>query len=213
MYDIDIEDLSVYYGSVCALKNINLKVKSQKFLGITGPNGGGKTTFIKVLLGLLKPTRGSVFIKRDSVIGYVPQYVFFDRRFPIDVLDTILMGRLPNKIRLFQGFSVEDKKCVQEVMEYLRIRDLSNRQIGQLSGGQMQKVLIARALVSDPKILVLDEPAASLDSSTKKEIYEMLHKLSKDKTIIVVSHDMEEIFSYADNVIFLNKTIQHYKNE
>ncbi|WP_432404071.1 metal ABC transporter ATP-binding protein [Wukongibacter sp. M2B1] len=213
MYDIEIKDLSVYYGSVCALQNINLKVKSKEFLGIIGPNGGGKTTLLKVLLRLLKPTTGSISIKGSQPIGYVPQFAFFDRSFPISVLDVILMGRLPKKIKLFQRYSAKEKKHAEEIMEELGILELKNRQIKQLSGGQLQKVLIARALITDPKILMLDEPTASLDSKAKKEIYEMLDKLNREKTILIVTHEMEEIVSYIDSLVYVNKTLDNYGND
>ncbi|MBF8984246.1 ABC transporter ATP-binding protein [Lutibacter sp. B2] len=213
MYDIEINDVSVNYGPICALQNINLKVKSKEFLGIIGPNGGGKTTLIKALLGLLKPTIGSISIKGNHTIGYVPQFTFFDRNFPINVLDVILMGRLPKKISLFHRYSAKDKKRAEEIMDKLGILEFKNRQIGQLSGGQLQKVLIGRALITDPKILILDEPTASLDTKTKKEIYEILKMLNEDKTILIVSHDIEELFSYIDSVTYINKKLHYHKND
>ncbi|MCG8485489.1 MAG: ABC transporter ATP-binding protein [Clostridia bacterium] len=213
MYDIEIKDLSVDYGSVCVLQNINLKVKSKEFLGIIGPNGGGKTTLLKVMLRQLKPTIGSIFIKRDEPIGYVPQFAFFDRSFPINVLEVILMGKLPPKINLFQRYSAQDKTEAQEIMKMLGILELKNRQISQLSGGQLQKVLIARALMTDPKILLLDEPTASLDSESKKEIYKILNQLNEDKTILIVTHEMEDIFLYVDRVVYVNKTLDDYGND
>ena len=213
MYDIEINDVSVNYGPVYALQNINLKVKSKEFLGIIGPNGGGKTTLLKALLGLLKPTTGSISIKGNHTIGYVPQFTFFDRNFPISVLETILMGRLPKKISWFHRYSAKDKKRAEEIMNQLGILEFKNRQIGQLSGGQLQKVLIARALIIDPEILILDEPTASLDTKTKKEIYEILKMLNEDKTILIVSHDLEDLFSYIDSVAYVNRTLQYHRND
>lgn len=213
MYDIEIKDLSVYYDSVSALQNVSLNISDKEFLGLIGPNGGGKTTFLKVLIGLLEPTTGTITINADSPIGYVPQFIFFDRKFPISVMDVVLMGKLPNKIKWFQSYSNKDKQCAERVMDQLGILDFKDRQIGQLSGGQLQKVLIARALVTEPKILILDEPTASLDSKTKKEIYEMLKKLNKHKTIIIASHDMGDIFSYIDSAAYINKTLSYYKND
>lgn len=211
MYDIDIKNLSVYYGSVCSIQDINLKVKNKEFLGVIGPNGGGKTTLIKTILGLLKPSIGSIHIKGNEPIGYVPQFAFFDRNFPINVLDVILMGRLPKKIIWFQKYSHKDKKHAEEIMEELGILELKNRQISQLSGGQLQKVLIARALLTDTKILILDEPTANLDSKTKKEIYRILEKLNNDRTIIIVTHEMEDILSYIDSIAYVNKTLNYHK--
>lgn len=210
MYDIVINNLSVNYDLVNALKDINLKIKNKDFLAIIGPNGGGKTTLIKVLLDLLKPNKGSVTKKDNTPIGYVPQFTSFDREFPINVFDTILTGRLPKQIKLFHRYSREDKKSVEVIIEQLGLMELKKRQIGQLSGGQLQKVLLARALVVNPKILVLDEPTTSLDFETKMEIYEILKQLNKDKTIIVVTHDIEEISPYIDSIAYINKTLKFH---
>lgn len=213
MYDIEINDLSVYYGTLCAIENINLKIKNKEFIGIIGPNGGGKTTLIKVLLGLIKPFTGKVLFNREVKMGYVPQFTNFDKTFPIDVLDVILMGRLTSKFRLFHKYSEEDIKQAEYIMVKLNILDLKRRQIGKLSGGQLQKVLIARALISKPNILILDEPTANLDTKTRKEIYSLLKKLNTEMTIIIVSHDMEYIFSYIDSVACLNKTLHYHRNQ
>ncbi|SKC81182.1 metal ABC transporter ATP-binding protein [Maledivibacter halophilus] len=212
MYDINIENLSVYYGPVCALQNINLKVKSNEILGIMGPNGGGKTTLLKTILKIIKPTEGKVSIKGDSSIGYVPQFTVFNRSFPINVLDVVLMGKLSRKIKWFQKYSFKDKKDAEELINKLGLLELKNRQIGQLSGGQLQKVLIARALITDPKILILDEPTANLDTKAKKEIHEMLKKLSENKTILIVTHEMKDIFPYIDTAAYVNKTLHYYEN-
>lgn len=214
MYDIKISDLSVNYDLVNALKDVELKIKNKDFLAIIGPNGGGKTTLIKVLIGLLKPTKGSVTKKGNDPIGYVPQFTSFDRTFPINVFDVILTGTLPKKIKLFQKYSDEDKKDAEKIMKQLGILNLKKRQIGKLSGGQLQKVLIARALVVNPKILVLDEPTASLDFETKIEIYKILKQLNKDKTVIMVTHDIEDMFQYIDSIAYINKTLRfHGKKE
>ncbi|SHK09059.1 metal ABC transporter ATP-binding protein [Paramaledivibacter caminithermalis] len=213
MYDVEIKDLSVYYGSVCALQNIDLKIKSKEFLGIIGPNGGGKSTLLKVLLRLIKPTTGSISIRGSGPIGYVPQFAFFDRSFPINVLDVILMGKLPKKIKWFRRYSAKDINHAEKIMEELGILEFKNRQIKQLSGGQLQKVLIARALITDPKILLLDEPTSSLDSKTKKEIYEMINRLRREKTILIVTHETEDIFPYIDSIAYVNKTLKYYKND
>lgn len=210
MYDIKINNLSVNYDLVNALEDIDFKIRSKDFLAIIGPNGGGKTSLIKVLLGLLKPSKGSVSKTESNPIGYVPQFTSFDKTFPVNVFDVILMGRLPKKIKCFQRYSDEDKKHVKDIMNQLKILDLKERQIGQLSGGQLQKVLIGRALAVNPKILVLDEPAASLDFETKMEIYEILKRLNKEKTIIMVTHDIDEVFEYINNIAYINKTLKFY---
>jgi zinc transport system ATP-binding protein len=212
MYDIMINNLEVKYGDVIALKNGNLNVRSKAFLGIIGPNGGGKTTLFKVILGLKKPDSGKVIVKENLKIGYVPQTTVFDKSFPVLVKDVILMGRLDKKFKLFQRFSSSDKKTAEEIMRKLDIYHLKDRQIGELSGGQLQRVLIGRTLVNNPDVLLLDEPTSSLDSKAKKEIFDLLKELNKEKTVVVITHDMEYIYKYIDSIACVNQSI-HYHDE
>lgn len=213
MYSIEIKDLDVNYGNINVLKNLSVNIKHNEFVGIIGPNGGGKTTLLKAILGLVKPVKGSVSINKDSLIGYVPQYSQFDRTFPIEVIDVILMGKLPKKIKWFSTISNEDKKQAESIMKDLGIYELKNRQIGKLSGGQLQKVLIARALVADPQIFILDEPTSNIDTNSKKDIFRILKKLNNNKTILIVSHDLEELAKYIDSIICVNKTVQYIGRE
>jgi zinc transport system ATP-binding protein len=210
MHDIIVKDLIVNYGAVRSLENINFKVEDKDFLAIIGPNGGGKTTLLKVLLGLVEPTSGEIIIDKNKQIGYVPQFASFDKNFPISVMDIILMGRLPKKIRLFKGYTSKDKNQALDIMESLGILDLQKRQLNKLSGGQLQKVLIARALITEPNILLLDEPTASLDPKSKKDIYKILKKLNKDITILVVTHELNDVLEYTNRVAYINKTLDYY---
>ena len=212
MYDIMINNLEVKYGDVVALKNGSLNIRSKSFLGIVGPNGGGKTTLFKVILGLKKPDSGQVVVKENLKIGYVPQTTEFDKSFPISVKDVILMGRLNKKFKLFQRFSSSDKKTAEEIMKKLDTYHLRDRQIGELSGGQLQRVLIGRTLVNNPDILLLDEPTSSLDSKAKKEIFDLLKELNKEKTVVVITHDMEYIYKYIDSIACVSQNI-HYHDE
>lgn len=207
---IELRDVSVTYGSVTALENINLKVRQNEFLGIIGPNGGGKTTLLKVLLGIITPSKGTVKISSDIALGYVPQFTKFNTDFPITVLDVILTGRLPAKLRIFHRYSKQDLDLALSIMNRIGIAQFRNRQIGKLSGGQKQKVLIARALLTEPRILLLDEPTASLDSNAKNEIYNLLKEINKDKTVVMVSHDIGVISSYVDSVACLNKRLYYH---
>lgn len=214
---IEIKGVNVYYDNICALSNINLTVNNGDFLGIIGPNGGGKSTLLKVILGLIKPLTGSVKIfgqppdKAEKIIGYVPQFTKFDRRFPINVMDVVLMGRLSKQTREFYRYTQEDKQFVKALMKKLEICNLGDRQIGQLSGGQLQRVLIARALAMEPRILLLDEPTASIDAHSKTQIYSLLNQLNKENvTIVIVTHDIGVISSYMNKIACLNRDLYYH---
>ncbi len=213
---IQIKELSVCYGSTCALNNINLAIKKGDFLGVIGPNGGGKTTLLRVILGLIKPWKGSVVIGGNNMslskvkIGYVPQYTKFDRSFPIKVFDVILMGLVDKSALFFHRYSNRDKEMTLSIMEQIGIAGLKDRQIGQLSGGQMQKVLIARTLVQKPAILLLDEPTASMDAFSRTKIYNILRDLNREITIVVVTHDMGFVSSYVKTIACLNKKLFYH---
>lgn len=213
---VEIENLTVYYQNVCALSNINLTIKDKEFIGIIGPNGGGKTTLLKSILGLVRPDSGKIRIynkspsKAHGLIGYVPQFSKFNRDFPISVMEVVLMGRLSSRVPVFHHYTSEDKSIVESIMKKLGIYELCNRQIGQLSGGQLQRTLIARALAVQPQILLLDEPTASLDASSKSDIYEILKQLNQEMTIILVTHDMGAISSYIDTLACLNTKLYYH---
>lgn len=217
MNAVEIQDLNINYKDLNILKDINITIKDKEFTAIVGPNGGGKTTLLKTILGLIKPSSGEVKVYgrtssyKKNLIGYVPQFTKFEKDFPIDVIDVVLMGRLKYGRKVFQKYSKKDIHIAENIMSSLGIYELKNRQIGQLSGGQMQKVLIARALCMEPKLLLLDEPTASIDIKSKNNIYSLLKDLNKDITIVIVTHDTGAIFSYIDRVFYLNKTL--YNNE
>lgn len=213
---IEVRDLTVYYQQVCALFNVSLSVKDKEFLGIIGPNGGGKSTLLKAILGLVTPYSGKVEIfgkspaKALGIMGYVPQFTKFHRDFPIDVEETVLMGRLSGKTPIFHKYSKEDMDMAHSLMDKLELYPLRKRQIGQLSGGQLQRTLIARALTVEPKILVLDEPTASLDTESKSHIYSILEGLNQDMTIIMVTHDMGAISSHVQTLACLNRQLHYH---
>ncbi|MCY6960317.1 metal ABC transporter ATP-binding protein [Clostridium brassicae] len=213
---IEISEVSVYYDKFCALNNINLKVSEKEFLAILGPNGGGKSTLLKLILGFKDAKVGKIKVLNDKPkdarksIGYVPQSSKFDKEFPINVEDVVLMGKLNNKVSPFLKFTNKDREEAYEVMKKLGIYRLKDRQIGQLSGGQLQRVLIARALVLQPKILLLDEPTASLDAQAKLDIYNLLRELNQNITIVLVTHDIEIISNYATNIVCINKELYYY---
>ncbi len=213
---IVIKNLNVFFNEVPILKDIELKVNEKQFLAIIGPNGGGKTTLLKVILGLIEPDSGQVKIKGLDIkegrklIGYVPQISDFDKHFPINVKDVILMGRISDKQGFFHSYSQKDINLVEDIMKDLDIFDFKDKQIGRLSGGQLQRVLIGRALVAEPEILLLDEPTASLDAESRSNIYNILRDINDEITIIVVTHDLSAISSYFDSVACLNKNLHYH---
>jgi zinc transport system ATP-binding protein len=214
---ISIRHLWAGYGNDMVLEDINLSVKELDFIGIIGPNGGGKTTLLKVLLGLHKPTQGEIQLLGKSIeqgrkyIGYVPQFIESDQSFPINVWDAVKMGRL-GKRRLFQPYQRQDEEKVAEVLNLVDLYPLRHRAIGELSGGQRQRVYIARALATEPKLLILDEPTASVDPQIRTSIYSLLEELNQWITILMISHDVGAIARYVKTVGCLNRRL-HYHGE
>jgi len=212
---IFLDHVTVSFDNDIVLDDVNFEVKANDFLGIIGPNGGGKTTLLKTLLGVIRPDKGKVYIygkppiKARNMMGYVPQISTFDSQYPINVQDVVLMGRI-NKTRLLSRYNSRDKGMADRAMEQVGMEKYANRQIGRLSGGQIQRVLIARALVSQPKILLLDEPTASIDPEFGTDLYELLHGLNHELTIILVSHDIGAISRHVSSVACLNRKLYHH---
>lgn len=214
---IDIRDLWVTINGRIVLEDVNLEVKEKDFLGIIGPNGGGKTTLLKVIAGLIRPERGKVRIMEGdlascrSCIGYIPQYANFDYDFPITVEEVVLSGRIKKKRG--RRFSSYDYKIAHSMLEKVEMYDYRKRQIGELSGGERQRVLAARALALEPKILLLDEPTASADKSFSAGFYELLRDLNRDITIILVSHDITAVSRYVKSLACLNRTLYYSEDK
>ncbi len=212
---ISIHNLWASYGEETVLQDINLSVKEQDFIGLIGPNGGGKTTLFKVLLGLLHPSKGVVRILGQPVekgrrhIGYVPQLATFDRDFPINVREVVQMGRLGER-RLLHPYTREDDEIVEQALRDVEITMLRDQPIGGLSGGQLQRVYIARALATQPKILLLDEPLANVDPQVSGDIYDLLDELNEHITILMVSHDMGAISSHVKTIGCLNRRLFYH---
>ena len=210
---ISLKDIWVYFDSVVVLQNINLTVREGEFLGIIGPNGGGKTTLLKVILGLIRPAQGEVKVfgkdpaKARGLIGYVPQYSFFDLSFPISVFDTVLMGRYQG---ILKRYSIEDKKAATDALKAVDMWELKDEPIGQLSGGQRQRVFLARAIARQPKLLLLDEPTTSIDPQIQESFYKMLLELKKKMTIVMVTHDISAVSVYVDKVACLNRELFYH---
>lgn len=212
---LELDGVDAGYDEEMVLKNISLKVQALDYIGIIGPNGGGKTTLIKVILGFLKPTRGCVRLFGEpvthvrSLVGYVPQILAFDRAFPIQVIDVVRMGRLARR-GVRSPYNKVDDRIVREAMEQTGVIGEENRTFGELSGGQRQRVLIARALAVEPELLLLDEPTASVDPSLQGGIYELLASLNRTVTIMMVTHDLGVVSEHVKTVGCLNRTLHYH---
>ncbi len=209
--DILITDLWFGYNDTPVLERINLRVEHGEFLGIIGPNGGGKTTLLKLILGLLTPDRGSVLVfgrKPAAIrhrIGYVPQHLVFDRNFPATVEEIVLMGRLG------QGrpgpATGADRNAARRALAMVGLDGQRGHRFGDLSGGQRQRALIARALAADPAMLLFDEPTANVDSASGEQLYHVLRELNRRMTILVVSHDIGFVKQEITSVVCVNRTL------
>jgi zinc transport system ATP-binding protein len=209
---IRLDNVSYSYEGFPVLENVTLRIVERDFLSIVGPNGGGKTTLLRLMLGLLKPTGGTVRVFGDAPervrtrIGYMPQYTSLDPLFPVTVMDVVLMGRLGNGKRI--GFyKKKDREAAGEVLDKLEVSDVRNRHFSDLSGGQRQRVLIARALVSNPELLLLDEPTSNIDVAIETELFEVLHGLNREITIVLVTHDLGFVSQYVKNVACVNRRV------
>ncbi len=203
---IEISDLSFAYDDQPVLRNVTLRVDAGEQVCMVGPNGGGKTTLVKLILGLLAPDRGSVKVfgrppavgRRD--VGYAPQHAAFDPQFPVSVTDVVLMGRL-GRSRTWGPYRREDHRAADKALAEVGLSDLRRRPFAALSGGQRQRVLIARALASDPKLLLLDEPTANLDIGVEAEFHQLLGRLGDRMALVIVSHDMGFVTQLVTKVI------------
>ncbi|RHE87393.1 metal ABC transporter ATP-binding protein [Bacteroides intestinalis] len=229
---IEIKNLSAGYDSRTVLRNVNLTVYDRDFLGIIGPNGGGKTTLIKCILGLLKPTAGEIlysdkrFVASDkqrgtaqrpalttnrSVLkmGYLPQYNSIDRKFPITVEEVILSG-LSSQKSLISRFTATHREKARQVIARMGLEGLEKRAIGALSGGQLQRALLGRAIISDPALVVLDEPSTYIDKRFEARLYELLAEINHDCAIVLVSHDIGTVLQQVKSIACVNETLDYH---
>jgi zinc transport system ATP-binding protein len=213
---VELSNVSVRYANgVLALDGINIDVNEKDLIALIGPNGAGKSTLLNIILGLVKPTTGSVKLfgtqeltKNLKYVGYVPQGAQArDANLPFSVFETVMLGRTPHA-GLFHGMGTQDKQKVVEVLKMFGIFELKDRRIGQLSGGQSQRVFLAKAMVSEPKLLLLDEPTSGVDTTSKREFYNILERLNKEKgiTVILSSHDIGVITKIANRVLCINRS-------
>ncbi|WP_217351382.1 metal ABC transporter ATP-binding protein [Aquisalimonas sp. 2447] len=209
---LEVRDLSFGYEREPILRDVNLRVGGDDFLAVIGPNGGGKTTLLRLILGLETPWRGSVRWSRTLVpgaVGYVPQFSTFDKNFPVQVRDAVLMGRL-GRGGLLGRYRHADYRAVDQVLERLQLDRIAAMPIAELSGGQLQRALIARALVGDPAILFLDEPTASVDAETRQVLEGVLAELNRRIPVVVITHDITGFASQVKQIACVNRQLFYH---
>ncbi len=209
---ISINNLSFNYNGNVILENINLDIKKGQNLAILGRNGGGKSTLIKLILGFLKPSSGNIkfFINKDK-LGYLPQIREFDNTFPINIFDLIISG-LTNKKNFLNKFSELDKSKTINLMKEFGILELKDKHINEVSGGQLQRALIARAIISEPELIFLDEPESFLDKEFEIKLYEKINSLN-ESTLVIISHEIDKICEYVDSICVVENDLVFYENK
>jgi len=210
---VQFENVSFSYdGRHRVLDHVDLTIERLDFASVIGPNGGGKTTLLRLVLGLLEPQSGSIRvfgaspIRARPRIGYMPQFATTDPKFPVRVLDVVLMGRLGPGRRI-GPFSRQDRAAAGDALSRVGVAELARESFSALSGGQRQRVLLARALVSDPELLLLDEPAAGLDQKVEQDFFELLGELNREKTLVLVSHDLGFVQAFVKTVICVHRVV------
>ncbi len=215
---VKLENIWVSFNGLVALEEVNLSVRHRDFLGIIGPNGGGKTTLLRLILGLVNPSKGTVKVfgtapeKARRHIGYVPQHSHFDFDFPASVWEVAIMGRYRHA-GLFKRYGGRDKEIAEDALKNVGMSEFRDRQIGKLSKGQQQRVLLARALASQPRLLVLDEPTASVDTPMQTGFYELLGRLKQQMAIVLVSHDVSAVSVHVDKIACLNHRLYYHNSK
>lgn len=211
---ISLKDVSVQYDETTALESVSLDIYPDDFLGIIGPNGGGKTTLVKAILGAV-PHKGKITYaptlseRGHRLIGYLPQQSEFDRSFPISVVEVVMSGLQAEK-GLLKRYSAADRAKAMQLLEMAGVADIANRQISEISGGQMQRALLCRAVILEPKLLILDEPTNFVDNQFENELYTLLRRLNERMAIVMVSHDIGTITSVVKSIVCVNRTVHRH---
>ncbi|MES1243899.1 MAG: metal ABC transporter ATP-binding protein [Acidobacteriota bacterium] len=210
---IEVRDVTFGYGREVVLDHVSLAIQPKDFLAIIGPNGGGKTTLIKVILGLLRPWSGEVIVRTPrGRLGYVPQFSTFDRSFPLRVRDVVLMGKLGRR-GLVRRYTREDREDAERILERLQLTGVALSHVSGVSGGQLQRVLIARALAGDPEALFLDEPTASIDAESREVLREILEELNQRIPVVVITHDVTSLSPMATHIACINRRLFYHGAE
>ena len=213
---IELKGVSAGYNDEVIIEDVSIEIFENDFIGVIGPNGAGKTTLIKTILKLISPFRGDIIYNfktgsSEAPIGYLPQVNTIDRRFPVSVRDVVLSGLL-NRKKLTGRFSKEEKQRAKVLMNQMNIESIASKPIGELSGGQMQRVFLCRAIISQPELLILDEPNTYVDNKFESELYEILKKLNEKMAIIVVSHDIGTISTYVKTIACVNRKVHYHRS-
>ena len=211
---ISLRDVTVRYDDTVALEGVSLDIHHDDFIGIIGPNGGGKTTLVRALLGTVAHSgtityAPSLYADGERRIGYLPQQSGFDRNFPITILEVVMSGLQASK-RFGRRYTCEDRKRALELLDMAGIASIAERQIGEVSGGQMQRALLCRAIILEPRLLVLDEPTNFVDNHFENELYTLLQRLNERMAIIMVSHDVGTITSVVKNIVCVNRSVHRH---
>ena len=212
---IQISNLCAAYDEKTVLSHVNLSIYKRDFLGIIGPNGGGKTTLIKCILGLHRPQEGHIRFFKDGKevpeikMGYLPQYNTIDKKFPISVYEVILSG-LSKQKSLFQRYNEKHHEQARRIIARMGLEGLERRAIGELSGGQLQRALLGRALVSNPEVVILDEPNTYIDKRFETKLYSLLEEINQERAIILVSHDIGTVLKNVKTIACVNETVHYH---
>jgi len=206
---IQFDQVCFSYNETHVLKKVSFEIQAGEFIAIVGPNGGGKTTLLKLIMGLLKPLSGKINSPNRTRIGYVPQIAQFDPAFPIRVKEVVMMGGYA-KLNFWGSYPPEMKKACQEILKQVNMEGKEDELFGALSGGQKQRVLIARALFHDPELLLLDEPTANIDQETEAVIFDMLRERKKKSTILMVTHHLESVIGEVDRVFCVQQELSAF---
>jgi len=215
---IELRGVRFSYGDTLVLEDVNLAIEERDFVAVVGPNGSGKTSLLRLLMGMIQPDQGAVRVfgerpeRARSRIGYMPQYAQWDLSFPVRVMDVVLMGRLGDR-RWLGPFGRRDRQAALRALDEVGMAELRHRSFAALSGGQRQRVLIARALASEPDLLLMDEPTANLDSRVEQEVYELLRQLNRRLTVLLVTHDLGFVSAFVNTVVCVKRTVQVHPTE
>jgi zinc transport system ATP-binding protein len=211
---LELKDVCAGYDGEMVLKDVCFNIGDLDFIGVIGPNGGGKTTLVRLILGLIRPMQGSIVFHNPAernLIGYLPQVSQTDKKFPITVLEVVLSGLMSVK-HGFRAYRRSDRARALEILELMGIGHLQKKSIGDLSGGQMQRVYLGRAIIANPRLLILDEPNTFVDNKFEHDLYELLGELNKSMAILMVSHDVGTITSYVKTIACVNRNLHYHRS-